>query len=259
MNRIQSRLTAALTAAALIMAPAYIQTTLAQPGPGGTIVRTVLASTRLPSVVEAPLFFKLSKVDLAVGQSTKYVGPLGFIYVLSGSLSVQTDAGQRSLQKDDAYLVSASNPVALSAAGPGSTVLLHYVLARSAELDQATAQPPGVVTELYRMSHPIPHLKPGPYEFTLTRVSYPSHMAPNAPHYRSGAALYYILSGSGTFIADGDTQIKPTGTPHFEPYGWVHQWANGGDTPLVLLQANLSEEGVPAVIMDKSPPSAPTR
>ncbi len=259
MNRIQWSLTAALTAAALIMAPAYIQTTLAQPGPDRTIVRTVLASTRLPSVVEAPLFFKLSKVDLAAGQSTKYVGPLGFIYVLSGSVSVQTDAGQRSLQQDDALPVSAGNPLSLSAVGAGSAVLLHYVLARSAELDRATAQPPAVATELYRMAHPIPHLKQGPYELTLTRVSYPPHMAPNAPHYRSGAALYYMLSGSGTFIADGDTQIKATGTPHFEPYGWVHQWANEGDTPLALLQANLSEEGVPAVIMGKSPPSVPTR
>ena len=36
--------------------------------------------------------------------------------------------------------------------------------------------------------------------------------------------------------------------PHFEPYGWVHQWANPGDTPLVLLQANISQEGVPAVL-----------
>jgi hypothetical protein len=36
--------------------------------------------------------------------------------------------------------------------------------------------------------------------------------------------------------------------PHFEPHGWVHQWGNDADTPLVLLQANISEEGVPAVI-----------
>jgi hypothetical protein len=49
------------------------------------------------------------------------------------------------------------------------------------------------------------------------------------------------------------------GTPHFEPHGWVHQWANSGDAPLVLLQANISEEGVPAVIMRQPPPSGPGR
>ena len=34
----------------------------------------------------------------------------------------------------------------------------------------------------------------------------------------------------------------------FEPYGLVHQWANPGDAPLVLLQASLSQEGIPAVL-----------
>jgi len=28
----------------------------------------------------------------------------------------------------------------------------------------------------------------------------------------------------------------------------VHQWGNSADTPLVLIQANISQEGVPAVI-----------
>jgi len=41
--------------------------------------------------------------------------------------------------------------------------------------------------------------------------------------------------------------------PHFEPHGWVHQWGNDADTPLVLLQANISEEGVPAVISGQAP------
>jgi quercetin dioxygenase-like cupin family protein len=75
----------------------------------------------------------------------------------------------------------------------------------------------------------------------------------NPPHYRSGAALYYVLAGSGTFVADGKTERKEIGTSHFEPYGWVHQWGNAGDTPLVLLQANISEEGVPAVIAGHPP------
>jgi hypothetical protein len=92
----------------------------------------------------------------------------------------------------------------------------------------------------------------------LTRVSYP-RMTPNVPHYRSGAALYYVRSGLGIFIADGKTEPKEMGTPHFEPHGWVHQWANSGDAPLVLLQANISEEGVPAVIMTQPPPSGPGR
>ena len=51
-----------------------------------------------------------------------------------------------------------------------------------------------------------------------------------------------------TTTTDGKSEPKPTGTPHFERGGWVHQWANPGAAPLVLIQANISQEGVPAVI-----------
>jgi len=256
MNNVRSRLRSALAAAAFAALSA--QTALAQLPPTATTVRTVLAVTSLPSVVDAPLFFKLSKIELAAGQTTKYSGPVGFLYVLSGALAVQTDSAQRSLQPDDAFLVTAGNTHSLDASELQPAQFLHLVLARSSELDQPAEQPPAVVSELYRVPRAIPDLKPGRYEFTLTRVSYP-RMDPNPPHYRSGAALYYVRSGSGIFIADGKTETKEMGTPHFEPHGWVHQWANSGDAPLVLLQANISEEGVPAVIMRQLPPSGPGR
>jgi len=73
-------------------------------------------------------------------------------------------------------------------------------------------------------------------------------MPVNPPHYRSGAALYYVIAGTGAVTADGKVEPRVAGAPHFEPYGWVHQWAVPGDTPLVLLQANISQEGVPAVL-----------
>jgi quercetin dioxygenase-like cupin family protein len=257
MNNVRSCLPSAFAAAAFAALSA--QTALAQVPPAATIVRTVLAVTSLPSVVDAPVFFKLSKIELAAGQATKYSGPVGFLYVLSGAIAVQTDAGQqRSLQPDDAFLVTAGSTHSLNASGSQPAQFLHFVLARSSELDRPAEQPPAVVSELYRTPRAIPDLKPGRYEFTLTRASYP-RMDPNPPHYRSGAALYYVRSGSGIFIADGKTETKEMGTPHFEPHGWVHQWANSGDAPLVLLQANISEEGVPAVIMRQPPPSGPGR
>jgi mannose-6-phosphate isomerase-like protein (cupin superfamily) len=89
-----------------------------------------------------------------------------------------------------------------------------------------------------------------------TRVTLPAGMPANPSHYRSGAALYYVIAGTGAFTADGKTEPRAAGAPHFEPYGWVHQWANPGDTPLVLLQANISQEGVPAVLPG-IPPAVP--
>jgi quercetin dioxygenase-like cupin family protein len=256
MNNTRSRLRSPLIASAFVALST--QATLAQQTPPATIVRTVLAVTSLPSVVDAPFFFKLSNVQLATGQTTKYFGPVGFIYILSGALAVQSAAGQRSLQQDDAFLVASGDTHSLRASGSQAALFLHFVLARSSGLDQPAEQPPAIVTELYRTPRAIPDLKPGHYEFTLTRVSYP-RMEPNSPHYRSGAALYYVLSGSGIFLADGKTETKKMGTPHFEPRGWVHQWANNADVPLVLLQANISEEGVPAVIVGQPPPSGPGR
>lgn len=245
MSSIRSRLCSALITALFITLS--IQTLLAQ-APPTTIVRTVLAVTSLPSVIDAPLFFKLSRVELAAGQTTTYFGSVGFLYTLSGTLLVGTSAGRQSLQQDDAVPVAGDSTYSIRASTTEPALFLHFVLGRPAELDQAAEHSPAVVTEIYRTPRAIPDLKSGRYEFTLTRVSYP-RMAPNVPHYRSGAALYYIRSGSGIFIADGKTETKQAGTAHFERHGWLHQWANDANEPLVLLQANISEEGAPAVIM----------
>jgi quercetin dioxygenase-like cupin family protein len=252
MRHTRSCLRVALAIAGFIALSAHAQISYAQQSPSATPVRAVLGVTNLPSVVGTPMFLKLSKVAVPAGQSTSYVGPVGFIYVLSGSLSAQLEGGRHSLGQGDALLVAAKAHYSFIAIGPEPAVFLHYVLARAAELPEAATSEPASMTELYR-SPPIPHLKPGPYEFTLTRVSFPPRMPINPPHYRSGAALYYVLAGSGTFVADGKTERKEIGTSHFEPYGWVHQWGNAGDTPLVLLQANISEEGVPAVIVGHPP------
>jgi quercetin dioxygenase-like cupin family protein len=258
MKRTMPRPLAAVVVAGFTTLAGHTQVSVAQQAPTVTPVRTVLALASLPSLVEAPLFFRLSKVELAAGKTTSHSGPVGFIYTLSGSLLAPADAGTHSLRPGDAFLLEAGKVHSLTAANSEPAVFLHYVLARSSELDRAAPQEPAIVTELFRTAGPISHLKPGPYEFTLTRVTFPPRMAPNPPHYRSGAALYYILSESGLFIADGKTERKEMGTPHFEPHGWVHQWGNDSDTPLVLLQANISEEGVPAVIFGQ-PPSAPGR
>jgi hypothetical protein len=61
MSSIRLSLYSALMAALFITLS--IQTSFAQ-APTTTIVRTVLAVTSLPSVVDAPLFFKLSRVEL---------------------------------------------------------------------------------------------------------------------------------------------------------------------------------------------------
>lgn len=218
-----------------------------------TPVRSVLALVRLASVVDTPLHFRLVRVSLGSGQATSYTGAQGFVYPLSGTLAVSLEGEGRTLRAGDAAYVGTGQRATLRATGGEAAVFLHFMLPSAAELGGPVEGEPAVVTELYRTTAPISSLKPRPYEFTLTRVTFPPRMPPNPPHYRSGAALYYVLSGPGTMVVDGKSDAKAAGTPVYEPYGFVHQWGNPNDRPLVLLQANISPEGVPVVIMGAPP------
>ena len=98
-------------------------------------------------------------------------------------------------------------------------------------------------------------------EFSMTRVTLPAGASRPRPHTRSGAALYYVLSEgtitlwpSATVDAlTGESRSEPrqVGTIQEEPYGFIHSWSPKADAPLVLLQANISQEGVPEIIFVK--------
>src|ERR1700704_126104 len=85
------------------------------------------------------------------------------------------------------------------------------------------------------------------YDLNLTRVTFPAQMPSNPPHHRSGAALYYIISGTGANTVDGKTEARGPGSLIYEPYGLVHQWGNPGNEPLTFLAFNINPEGVAAV------------
>jgi len=79
-------------------------------------------------------------------------------------------------------------------------------------------------------------------------------MPSNPPHHRSGAALYFIVSGSGANTVDGKTEATGPGSLIYEPYALVHQWGNPGNEPLTFLAFNINPEGVAAVL-----PGAPAK
>jgi mannose-6-phosphate isomerase-like protein (cupin superfamily) len=85
-------------------------------------------------------------------------------------------------------------------------------------------------------------------------VTFPPQMPSNSPHYRSGAALYYIVSGAGANTVDGKIAARGPGSLVYEPFGLVHQWGNPGDAPLTFLAFNINPEGAAAVV-----PEAPAK
>jgi mannose-6-phosphate isomerase-like protein (cupin superfamily) len=93
-------------------------------------------------------------------------------------------------------------------------------------------------------------LKAGGYDLNLTRVTFPAGMPSNPPHHRSGAALYYIVSGTGANTVDGTTKARGPDSLIYEPFGLVHQWGNPGGEPLTFLAFNINPDGVAAVLPD---------
>src|SRR6478672_5464597 len=239
-----------LLGAMALPASAAAQTTPVAPA----IARTVVAATKLPTVTDVPLHFKAVSVTLQPAEKSGVSPVNGILYQISGSTEVALDGEAKMLNAGEGLFIAGGKTAALTAGSGGPSTFLHFFLAPAADLGRPAETAPAVVRELYRTSSPIPDLTPGSYDLNLTRVTFPAEMPSNPPHHRSGAALYYIISGTGANTVNGKTDAKEPGSLIYEPFGLVHQWGNPSDTPLTFLAFNINPEGVAAVI-----PGTPTR
>ena len=240
-----------ITFASLLLAAPAATGRAGDPAP----VRTVLAKAVLPNAEGTPLHFRLARVELAPGQVALATAPAGMVYLLSAEPMVVVAGENRTpLAPGEALFLPAGSGARLEAPGGRAAIFLYLQVGAAAELDRARDAGPANAVELYRTAAPLANLGAGALAFDLTRVTFPPHMPPNPPHHRSGDALYWVLSGAGEFTTDGKTIPRPAGTAHYEPSGLVHQWANPGGSPLVLLVANVTRQGTPAIV-----PEAPAR
>jgi quercetin dioxygenase-like cupin family protein len=235
---------ALLLGAVTVVASASAQTTPPQP----TITRTVIAATKLPNVTDVPLHFKAVSVTLPPGEKTSVSAANGIIYQISGSIEVALGGDTKVLSAGEGLFIAGGNTAELKAGTTGPSTFLHFLLVPATDVDRSVETAPAAVTELYRTAVPIPDLKPGGYDLNLTRVTFPAEMPSNPPHYRSGAALYYIVSGTGANTVDGKVAERGPGSLIYEPHGLVHQWGNPGTEPLTFVAFNISPEGVAAVL-----------
>jgi quercetin dioxygenase-like cupin family protein len=240
-----------LVCAVALAAPAAGQTQPAIPA----ISRTVLASTKLPTVVDTPVQFRAVSVTIPSGARSSVSATDGILYQLSGSTEVSIGGDIKILNPGEGLFIANGNAATLKAGDSGPSTFLHFLLAPTADLDKPLEALPAVVQELYRTVAPLPALKPGRYDLNLTRVMFPAQMPSNPPHHRSGAALYYILSGTGANTVEGILEAKAPGSLIYEPFGLVHQWGNPGEVPLTFLAFNINPEGVAAVLPGAPPKS----
>src|SRR6266436_4076466 len=212
------------------------------------ITRTVVAATKLPTVTDVPLHFKAVSVTLQPDEKSDVSAANGILYQMSGSTEVALDGEAKMLNAGDGLFVAGGKTAALTAGSGGPSTFLHFFLVSAVDLGRLAETAPAAVRELYRTAAPIPDLKPGGYDLSLTRVTFPAQMPSNPPHHRSGAALYFIISGTGANTVDGKTEARGPGTLIYEPYALVHQWGNPGAEPLIFLAFNINPEGVTAVL-----------
>lgn len=178
----------------------------------------------------------------------------GILYQVSGSTAVTLDAGTKVLSGGEGLFLPSGREVSLKAAPGEPAVLLHFRLVSALSAGQPVETAPAVVRELYRTTTPIPDLKSGGYDVNLSRITFPPRMPSNPPHHRTGAALYYVLAGTGANTIAGTTEAKGPGSFVYEPSGLVHQWGNAGDEPFTFLVFNINPEGMAAVV-----PAAPLK
>ena len=226
------------------VASAAAQTTPAPPA----ITRTVVAATKLPTVTDVPLNFKAVRVTLPPDEKTDVSAANGILYQISGSTDVSLGGQAKVLGAGEGLFIPGGKTAVLKAGSKDTSTFLHFFLTPAADLDRSAETAPATVSELYRTTASIPDLKPGGYDLNLTRITFPEQMPSNPPHHRSGAAIYYIISGTGANTVDGKTVARGPGSLIYEPYGLVHQWGNPGNEPLTFLAFNLNPEGVPAVL-----------
>jgi quercetin dioxygenase-like cupin family protein len=230
---------------------AIAQTT---PAPPPAITRAVVATSKLPTVTDVPLHFKAVSVTLSSGETSRISAANGILYQISGSTEVAINGEAKMLSAGEGLFIPGGKTVVLKAGDSGPSIFLHFLIAPTADLDRPVETAPAAMRELYRTAAPIPDLKSGGYDLNLTRITFPAQMPSNPPHHRSGAALYFIISGTGANTVNGTTTPRGPGSLIYEPYGLVHQWGNPGNEPLTFLAFNINPEGVAAVL-----PGTPAR
>jgi quercetin dioxygenase-like cupin family protein len=208
----------------------------------------LVVTTKLPTVTDVPLHFKAMSITLQPEEKSGVSAANGILYQMSGSTEVTLDGEAKMLSAGEGLFIAGGKTATLTAGGGGPSTFLLFFLAPAGDLGRPVETAPATVRELYRTANPIPDLESGGYDLNLTRVTFPAQMPSNLPHHRSGAALYYIISGTGANTVDGKTETRGPGSLIYEPYALVHQWGNPGNDPLIFLAFNINPEGVAAVL-----------
>jgi len=147
-------LAAAVASALTLSSPLVAQTI--EKGP----VRTVLALGRVTSVIETPVYFKLSRVTIPAAATVVYRGDHSMIYLLSSALTVAEANDKRALQHGEGTYLRPSIELTLQAGAGAVAELLQYQLLRVPYSATPAMNAPASAVELHQMNIPANALRP---------------------------------------------------------------------------------------------------
>ena len=137
----------ALLAATALALSASAQTTPTAPA----ITRIIVAATKLPSVVETPLYFKAMRVTLQPGGKSSLSAANGILYQLSGSTEISLGGENKVLSAGEALFVAAGKTASLSA-GSGAPSIFCLSLNFSSSIYGDQPQPARRVFHIHQQS-----------------------------------------------------------------------------------------------------------
>lgn len=227
----------------------------AQSAPGAPGVQAAtLAASKVPDLGRAPLYFCALSVTIPAAAASHIASTAtGIFYQLSGSTEITTGAVSKTVAAGEAFFIPAGNHVGLKAVGDGPSRALQFLLVSDSSPGSPIATEPAHVEETFRSPGPIPDLKTAPYQITLARRTFPPGTPPSPPRRHSGAALLYVLSGTGTHTVDGKSSDQGPGSVIYEPSSLVYRWGNRGTEPWSYLAFTISPEGMPPTVAASSP------
>src|SRR6202162_667035 len=130
-----------LVCAAALAAPAAGQIPPAAPA----TARTVVASTKLPTVGDTPVHFKVVSVTVPAGAGSSVSSTNGILYQLSGSTEVSIGEEVKTLSPGEGLFIANGSAATLRPGERAPAPFLHFMLAPTADLDNPLEAPPAVV------------------------------------------------------------------------------------------------------------------
>jgi hypothetical protein len=211
-----------------------------------SLLQKVVATATVTDRNDISLYFSVLVGRLEAGETHGVASGDGVYYQASGTVDINMQGDVRTLNAGDGVFVPAGTEFTLKTndANPAPTYLKFLLL------PAAGFRPPAarLEREVYRSPAPLVRVLAENNLLTLSRVEVPPESPCDPLHWRSGAAMHYILSGVGAEFTENRATAKGPGSVSYEPNRLAYQWSNPGKTPLVYLLFNVNPKDEPPVL-----------